>query len=163
MRYMKLHRQLKHEVPELNITAFMNLMVILVPFLLMTMVFSHTTILDLNLPQASSSQAALDKPRLQLEITLRAASLDVGDRQRGLIKRIDNTAAGYDLDTLAGLLMDIKQQYPAVSDATLLLEPSIPYDQLVQVMDQVRFMRQQQDNLEQQVLLFPDIAIGDAS
>ena len=40
----------KHPAAELNITAFMNLMVVLVPFLLMTAVFSHITILDLNLP-----------------------------------------------------------------------------------------------------------------
>jgi biopolymer transport protein ExbD len=35
-----------HPAAELNITAFMNLMVVLVPFLLMTAVFSHITILD---------------------------------------------------------------------------------------------------------------------
>ena len=35
----------KHEAVELNITAFMNLMVILVPFLLITAVFSQVAIL----------------------------------------------------------------------------------------------------------------------
>ena len=47
------HRR-KHPAAELNITAFMNLMVVLVPFLLMTAVFSHITILDLNLPPPGS-------------------------------------------------------------------------------------------------------------
>ncbi|MEM7805474.1 MAG: biopolymer transporter ExbD, partial [Pseudomonadota bacterium] len=42
------------EATELNITAFMNLMVILVPFLLITAVFSRLAILELNLPGASS-------------------------------------------------------------------------------------------------------------
>lgn len=48
---MRLRRRQRHaEVVELNITAFMNLMVILVPFLLITTVFSRMAILELNLP-----------------------------------------------------------------------------------------------------------------
>ena len=42
------------ETAELNITAFMNLMVILVPFLLITAVFSRLAILELNLPGSST-------------------------------------------------------------------------------------------------------------
>ena len=55
------------ETAELNITAFMNLMVILVPFLLITAVFSRITILELNLPVANE-QAQVEKERLELEI-----------------------------------------------------------------------------------------------
>lgn len=48
---MKLVRRKRmQETVELNITAFMNLMVILVPFLLITAVFSRMTVLELNLP-----------------------------------------------------------------------------------------------------------------
>ena len=43
------HRRNK-EPAELQITAFMNLMVVLVPFLLITAVFSQMAVLDLNLP-----------------------------------------------------------------------------------------------------------------
>ena len=43
----------QHEPAELNITSFMNLMVILVPFLLITAVFSRMAILELNLPRLS--------------------------------------------------------------------------------------------------------------
>ena len=45
------------EAVELNITAFMNLMVILVPFLLITAVFSQVAILELNLPTGESAFA----------------------------------------------------------------------------------------------------------
>ena len=45
------------ETAELNITAFMNLMVILVPFLLITAVFSRLAILELNLPASSTEPA----------------------------------------------------------------------------------------------------------
>ncbi|MBT8068417.1 MAG: biopolymer transporter ExbD, partial [Gammaproteobacteria bacterium] len=47
-------RHHRHDTAELNITAFMNLMVILVPFLLITAVFSRLAILELNLPGSSS-------------------------------------------------------------------------------------------------------------
>ena len=49
---MKRRWRKKHlgQPAEVNITAFMNLMVILVPFLLITAVFSRITILELSLP-----------------------------------------------------------------------------------------------------------------
>ena len=67
----RLHRRAGHHEPaDINITAFMNLMVILVPFLLITAVFSRITILELNLPAAAASQAE-DEQALQLEIISR--------------------------------------------------------------------------------------------
>ena len=51
-------RHHRNDTAELNITAFMNLMVILVPFLLITAVFSRLAILELNLPGSSSEPVA---------------------------------------------------------------------------------------------------------
>ena len=53
---------------ELDITAFMNLMIVLVPVLLLSMVFTHTTVIDLNFPSGESAEAAfhLHGPRLRL-------------------------------------------------------------------------------------------------
>ena len=47
-------------------------------------------------------------------------------------------------------------------DATLLLEPDIPYDTMVQVMDNLRAARVVQAGSLQTAELFPDISIGDA-
>ena len=60
------------EAAELNITAFMNLMVILVPFLLITAVFSRLAILELNLPASSTEPADPQELTFQLEIIVRA-------------------------------------------------------------------------------------------
>lgn len=46
---MRIKRRFKADA-ELNITSFMNLMIILVPVLLMGMVLARTTVLDLKLP-----------------------------------------------------------------------------------------------------------------
>ncbi|NIO40724.1 MAG: biopolymer transporter ExbD, partial [Burkholderiales bacterium] len=51
---------------ELDITAFMNLMVVLVPFLLITAVFSRMTVLDLTLPQVATKKQVLPKGELEL-------------------------------------------------------------------------------------------------
>ncbi|MEE9142428.1 MAG: biopolymer transporter ExbD, partial [Gammaproteobacteria bacterium] len=42
----------RRDPAELNITAFMNLMVVLVPFLLITAVFSRMAVLELYLPNS---------------------------------------------------------------------------------------------------------------
>jgi biopolymer transport protein ExbD len=70
------------EAEELNITTFMNLMVILVPFLLITAVFSRLAIVELDLPLAQS-EASGKPPEFSLEVIVRRDSIEVGDRNRG--------------------------------------------------------------------------------
>jgi len=150
-----------HEPTEINITAFMNLMVILVPFLLITAVFSRITILELNLPAAGSGQAQDENP-FDLEIIVRENSIDVGDRDGGLIKRIPALDTGHDIAQLSELLQQVKARFPEKIDATLLLEADTPYDTLVQVMDKVRAAPVVQAGSVHMAELFPEIAIGDA-
>jgi len=152
------------EVVELNITAFMNLMVVLVPFLLITAVFSQVAVLDLNLPSDSDASAEPAEPEFHLEITVRENRIDVGDRGTGLLAVIENSRDGYDLDELGVYLERVKQRFPDKADATLLLEPDISYQTLVSVMDRVRVL-ERLDAASNQVMtyeLFPEISIGDA-
>jgi biopolymer transport protein ExbD len=158
---MRLRRRLSKQPGDMNITAFMNLMVILVPFLLITAVFSRMTILELNLPPASSSTNET-RQELQLEITIRQDALEVGDRRSGLIKRIDNVK-GYDFKTLSEVMKQIKTRFPDKLNATILSEPDTSYDVLVQVMDAVRVVEIVQAGAVTQAELFPDISIGDAT
>jgi biopolymer transport protein ExbD len=152
------------ETVELNITAFMNLMVILVPFLLVTAVFSQVAILELNYPSSQSEQSEVVEPEFQLEITIRASSIDIGDRASGLLRSIENASGRYDLEELSGYLQQIKQRFPDKIDATLLLEPDISYQALVSVMDAVRVLQQFDEESGQAAAyeLFPEISIGDA-
>jgi biopolymer transport protein ExbD len=150
------------ETAELNITAFMNLMVILVPFLLITAVFSRLAVLELNLPGASSEVSAESSQSLTLEITVRTDMIEIGDRNRGLLSRIPNRDGGYDLQAMAEKLQQIKARFPDKLDATLLLEPDISYDVIVQVIDRVRVAELVQGGSLVKAELFPDIAIGDA-
>jgi biopolymer transport protein ExbD len=46
-------RRTKGDSHEIDVTTFLNLMVVLVPFLLITAVFSRLTIVELNLPSSA--------------------------------------------------------------------------------------------------------------
>jgi len=153
-------RRHRTEPQEMNITAFMNLMVILVPFLLITAVFSRLTILELNLPAGSSGAA--DTQQLQLEIIIRSDALEIGERSRGVIKRIDKTAKGYDTKTLSQVLQQVKEKFPDKTNATILSEANTSYETMVQVMDAVRVYTVATAGSVTQYELFPEISIGDA-
>ena len=150
-------RMRKHAVG-LDITAFMNLIVVLVPFLLSSTVFSRLAILELNLPASASGPASVTEG-LQLEIIIRPNVLEVSDRNHGLIRRIDNNASGYDYPALSRVLQQVKTQFPDKNAATILSESNTAYDTLVQVMDAVRVTP---GGGTATVELFPDISIGDA-
>ncbi len=155
------HKKRHTEAVELNITAFMNLMVILVPFLLMTAVFSQVAILELTLP--SSGEQIDDMPDvIQLEVIVREDSIEVGERNTGLLTALQRTESGHDLAGLSEYLKRVKAKYPDKIDATLLLESDISYDVLVQVMDTVRVFKAQNNGQVFQAELFPEISIGDA-
>ena len=158
---MRYRARSKGNPAQLDITAFMNLMVVLVPFLLITAVFSRIAVLDLSLPRAGADKS-LAKQELELEVVLRSDAIEVGDRRRGRIKRIPNRQGHRDLKVLSELLQQIKARYPSKTDATILAEPATPYDTLVQVMDSVRVVQRRQGAETVQYELFPDISIGDA-
>jgi len=150
------------DTAELNITAFMNLMVILVPFLLITAVFSRLVILELNLPGSSTEPANPQELVFQLEVIVREGRIEVGDRNIGALGIYPNTVDGYDYEALSAKLSEIKQSYPEKTEAAILLESNIAYDTLVQVMDRVRIQEKIEDQRILRSDLFPDISIGDA-
>jgi len=157
-------RHHRHDAAELNITAFMNLMVILVPFLLITAVFSRLAILELNLPGSSSEPVEPQDQTFQLEIIVRQDKIEVGDRNQGLLGIYPNSEDGYDYVALADKLLELKGRYPSKTDASILLEQDIAYDTLVQVMDTVRVAQEVDEDkgVIDRSDLFPNISIGDA-
>ena len=156
-RFRRSHGQ----TPELDITAFLNLMVILVPFLLITAVFNQVNILEMNLPEQSDEEVKPpkeDEPEFLLEVILRKDAVEVGDKPGNLLKSFPLKEDEYDIDGLKALLKELKARFPDHTTATLLLEPDVPYDRLIAIMDAVRTYEAGKVQAE----LFPDIALGDA-
>jgi len=148
---------------ELDITAFMNLMVVLVPFLLMTAVFTNISVLDLKLPGMNAAQPDTKKSVFELQVTVRKDAIDLSDTKGGLIKHIPITKSGYNYPLLNQTLKLIKFKFPEKTNITILSEPYVSYDTIVSLMDTVREFKTLQDNEIVIMELFPDISIGDAA
>jgi|JI10StandDraft_1071094.scaffolds.fasta_scaffold74821_4 biopolymer transport protein ExbD len=156
---------------ELDMTTFMNLMVVLVPFLLITAVFSRITVVELTLPSTSGG-AAKAAPEFRLEVIVRDTGLELSNGE-AVIAALPKIDGKYDLATLGEMVMTLKQDYPDSRAASVLLEPRIEYDHLIQIMDVVRSaplpegartvpVKTNAEEGTPRVALFTDISIGDA-
>ena len=159
-------RSNKHRsVEELNITAFMNLMVVLVPFLLMTAVFTQLTVIELNLPPASAAKPANknEKKPFQLNIIIEKQYIHLTDNNNRSLKKIPATKSGsYDFALLTGVVKQIKARYPKQTGAMILAHTDTQYEVLVHTMDAIRSYTAIVNGDVIQGELFPDISIGDA-
>ena len=157
------YRRRTTDPAELDMTTFLNLMVVLVPFLLITAVFSRITIVDLTLP-SSAGGAAPTEPTFRVEVIVRDEGLEVSNGT-AVIATIPKVEQEYDLERLSEYVLSLKRDHPDTDDASVLLEPDIQYDHLIQVMDVVRSAERPGAAAGEEstrVALFTDISIGDA-
>lgn len=150
---------------ELNITAFLNLMVVLIPFLLLNAVFAQVAVLNLNLPadqQAPPTNNQNNKKKLVLEVLIYGDRYEVVDRNSGPLKIIPNQNGEHDRDALNTYLARVKDQFPDITSITLLCQDKTPYNVLVHTMDTVRFRTETINGQQIRKDLFPDIGIGSA-
>ncbi len=150
---------------DLNVVPMIDMMVMLVCFLVFSAVFTRTNILELNF--ANANAAVPDLPQgLQLEVVVRESRIEIGDRNTGILKTLPNIESGYDFTGLSEYLLLVKSKYQDKQDASILLEPQIPYDTLVHVMDTVRIYMPTGKNDKGlsvvQTELFPAVSVGDA-
>ncbi len=130
---------------ELQIITFLNLMVILIPFLLMTTVFAKMAAIELTPPPTSSQQPAQPPTEkkdqtsgFRLTIALLDDEINVlnGETTLGVFRK--DTGGRYDLTGLPPLLAQLKRQHPQENDAAILSRPNIPYMTVVEIIDAVR-------------------------
>jgi biopolymer transport protein ExbD len=157
------YRRKKDQLQDLELTTFLNLMVVLISFLLVTAVFSRISIQELKLPTAASGGAELDKPLMVLEVILRDRGIEISDG-KGVVASMAKTGDQHDINKLSEYLINVKAQNKDKIDATLLVESDIPYQDVILVMDAVKSARVRQAGQEQvqKIELFPDVSVGDA-
>jgi biopolymer transport protein ExbD len=137
-------------------------MVVLVPFLLITAVFSRMAVIELNLPSSTSGPPS--EMGFRPEIIVREEGLEITNG-RQIIASIPKVDGEYDLATLGQYMQSLKEDYSEVDAASVLLEPQIPYDYLIRVMDVVRSVDIADPAAENgftRVALFTAIAVGEA-
>ena len=133
MRNLLMRRERKPA--ELLLVPMIDIFTVLVTFLLMTAVFSRIAVMQIDLP--SSVAAKPEAPKFRLEIVVRQDGFELSDGKQ-LIGNIPKANGAYDLNALAERVLAVKREHPTAEDASVLSEPKVPYDELVQVMDAIR-------------------------
>ncbi|MBN8446981.1 MAG: biopolymer transporter ExbD [Gammaproteobacteria bacterium] len=152
---------------ELDITSFMNLMIVLVPVLLLSLVFNQMRILQVQLPLLSSGALAKEQELPQkLELEVHADKLVVNYPAGQPLREIPPTADGKrDFKALALFLQDLKltfqQKQIVKQDITLLLADNTDYQTMVTTMDTVRSFKTVVAASVVDAELFPKISFAD--
>jgi biopolymer transport protein ExbD len=160
-------RKRNREEADLEITSFMNLMIILVPVLLMNMVFSHITVLDLKLPDLANSAAPSDAPENQmLELVILPDRFVVNYPAGAPLKTVPQKDGAYDYKLLSDVLQEVKRLLTEKGvekrDIFILSQPGTDYQTLVSVMDTVRSFKAVVAASVVNAELFPEVSLGDA-
>src|SRR5678816_3030234 len=152
---------------EVMLVPMIDIFVVLVTFLLMTAVFSRITILQLDLPSANAGGAA--PPAFRLEVIVRESGFELTNGE-ALIAALPKVDGEYDWATLTRLAQQLKSENPGVNDASVLMERTVKYDYLIQVMDAIRSVELPANGESaadsavgtKRTELFTNIAVGEA-
>ncbi|MBL4827308.1 MAG: biopolymer transporter ExbD [Spongiibacteraceae bacterium] len=172
---------------DLDITAFMNLMIVLVPVLLLGMVFSQITVLDLKLPDLASSDSDNKNDKKQIELIIRDTGMIVNYPAGILLKRLPKIEVLPDLDSestesdpsqgvqdryqydfklLSLVLQEMKRQLREKDienrSITILSSPDTSYQTIISTMDTVRSFKAVVAVSVVDAELFPEVSFGDA-
>jgi biopolymer transport protein ExbD len=155
-------RRTKGTPHEIDVTTFLNLMVVLVPFLLITAVFSRLTIVELDLPSAADSSNN-KQDNFRVEVIVREPGIEISNG-KAIIASIPKKDEEFDFAMLSDYMIELKLEYPSIDTASVLMEPHIPYDYLIRTMDVVRSVEKPIEDSEEFELfaLFSEISVGDA-
>lgn len=171
-------RKSRNQEADLDITSFMNLMIILVPVLLMTMVLSQITVLDIVLPELGGKSGDPDKKKpLILEVVIEPDQMIVSSGTTSPktlspvappIKKIvtDEGEEVYDYKQLQEILKAVKAKLTTQGvekkDILVLSQPDTDYQTIIRTMDTVRSFKTVQGVSVVDAALFPLVSLGDA-
>ncbi len=163
---MRFRRHHKREPAELEITSFMNLMIILVPVLLVMMVFSRITVVDLTLPDLADSSQPQPDIIEKLEVIIYSDSIGVNYPAGIEVRRVYKKEGKYDFELLSKVLQQVKRSFREQGndkrDILILSQPDTDYQALITTIDTVRSYKAVVVADVVDAELFPDISLGDA-
>ncbi|WP_144392700.1 ExbD/TolR family protein [Pleionea sediminis] len=156
------------EEAELDVTSFMNLMIVLVPVMLLSLTFTQITVHEIKLPNLTPSTVSANEEPPQLEVMLTSKGIDVYYPGNVLIQEIpmkkgDDNSSSYDFQRLSLVLQKVKEQIPDKKDVLVLSEPGIDYQTLISTMDTVKSHKTVLAASMVEVELFPEVSLADAS
>lgn len=132
---------------ELNLVPYLDIMVNLVLFMLVTITsFLSFTILNASIPQLAPDQAQAEDKLKKEELLLVVRVLKDGYRvdpsvQGGapIAKRTFPMKEGkYDAESLRNMMIELKQRFKDENKVLIVAEPTINYESIIITMDSVR-------------------------
>ncbi|MDB2331499.1 thiamine-binding protein [Alteromonas sp.] len=164
-------KRLKKQDVELDITSFLNLMIVLVPVLLMMMVFSRITVVELTLPGLEALGEGADVENQQLELFVTPEGSAVYFPSGYLVKQIPTVADSktgvvqQDWDTLQFVLKQMKQTLLGKGvekdDIVLMIDDRVDYQSLVTLLDKTRSYKDVVAASVVDAALFPDVSFAE--
>jgi len=163
---------------DLNLAPMLDIIVSIVPMLLLSVAFVHVTVIDTPVPQAveraiaAANEKNKDLVQVSLYISKNGGRFVINDR--GQVKETAVAAKGdkIDLEALHKETLAIKQAYPDVFRLELNPDESVPLEEIVEVLDQIRttahgepqivFKDENGQPIETN-LLFPDVIFGNVA
>lgn len=145
---------------DLNVTPYMNLMAVLIPFLLSVIVFTRLAVLEIYLPPSSEdqqeeAQETNDEPLFLLTISIGDEGILVTNRD-ALLGFIPAGPEGHQTGELNKIIKTLKKQFPQEDSAVILSKGNTSYGTLISVMDAV----QTTEKLPRKAL-FPNVSLGE--
>ncbi len=166
----------------INIMPLMNIIMLLIPFLIMSTEFIKLGVINVTAPKigsgASSQKSSDDKPKkppLNLTVSVTDKGLTLmtrgdkisqgcilkqapGEKKLPTIKKINNK---YNYPALTQCLVKIKKLFPNEKRLIIMAEPEIKYKVIVHIMDASRSSKEfPQNPKENKEGLFPEVILS---
>jgi biopolymer transport protein ExbD len=166
------------EDADINITSFMNLMIVLVPVLLLNMVFTQTMVLDIKLPAATAPQTPDKNKKKEVKFDVELMVLKNGmlvNVNQVVMAKFDKVDGKHNFKGVSKKLQQIKkaaelkmneqrpegEDYKFKKDILLLLNEDEEYNVIVSSMDILRSYPTVIAGSVEHAELMPDISLGD--
>lgn len=123
---------------QLNLVPFIDLLSVLISFLLMSAVWTQIARIEVkqspNLP-SDEPPPEQEEERLDLSVIIKSSGYAVTKKGGQIIKEIEKQGDEYDAKALSEVLKQVVVENPDNEEITVTSEDSIPYQELITVMD----------------------------
>eukprot|EP01026_Neomeris_dumetosa_P082475 TRINITY_DN9427_c0_g1_i1.p1 TRINITY_DN9427_c0_g1~~TRINITY_DN9427_c0_g1_i1.p1 ORF type:complete len:174 (+),score=20.00 TRINITY_DN9427_c0_g1_i1:196-717(+) len=156
----------RDDTADIDVTSFMNLMIVLVPVLLLSMTFTQTAVLEIKLPELTGGGIASDDPQSKLEVEIANTGFRIFYPENTLVQEIPvvetDEGIAYDYQKLSFILQVIKREVSEKRDVLLRSELDVDYQHIVATMDTLKSYKTVVAASVVEIELFPEIALDDA-
>lgn len=155
--------KLGYAVQELNLVPYLDIMVNLVLFMLVTITsFLSFTILNASIPQIAPDSAQVIEKQKKEELLLVVRVLSTGYRvdpsvQGGAAiekQTFPKKDGNYDRESLKNMMITLKARFKDEQKVLIVAEPAVAYDTIISTMDSVRETEPSMEDL------FPEVTLS---